>query len=170
MFAIKRAMTAQEFDQGRDLFREYQASLGSDLCFQSFDRELETLTEMYGHPDGALLLAISSTDGLAAGCVGLRRIDPAKSAEAADAPRQTCEMKRLYVRPAHRGHGLGRLLVEAVLAEALALRYERMRLHTLATMKEARRLYDAKGFREVEPYGEHPVEGTSYLELTLGRT
>jgi GNAT superfamily N-acetyltransferase len=156
MFAIRRAATVEEFEIARHLFREYQRGLGVDLCFQSFDRELETLPEMYGRPRGALFLATRSVDGGTVGCVGLRPIAPG-----------VCEMKRLYVREAARGHGLGRRLVDALLAEARKLGYERMRLDTLATMTAARALYASLGFREIPPYNDHPIEGTSFLEMTL---
>lgn len=159
MFAIRRAVTAEEFELGRHLFREYQQTLsplGVDLCFQSFDRELETLPVMYGHPHGALFLATRSVDGETVGCVALRRLEP-----------EVCEMKRLYVREAARGHGLGRHLVDALLAEARKLGYRRMRLDTLASMAAARSLYASLGFREIPAYNDHPAEGTSFLELAL---
>jgi GNAT superfamily N-acetyltransferase len=156
MFAIRRAVTAEEFEIARQLFREYQQELGIDLCFQSFDRELEVLPQMYARPRGALFLATRSTDGVAAGCAALRPLEPV-----------TCEMKRLYVRDSARGHGLGRHLVDAVLAEARKLGYQRMRLDTLASMTAARALYESLGFHEIPPYNEHPVEGTSFMELSL---
>ncbi len=120
MFAIRRATSPEDFAIGRTLFREYAASLDVDLCFQSFDKELESLSAMYAHPDGALLLAIASSDGRAVGCVALRRLEPT-----------VCEMKRLYVRPDTRGHGLGRHLVDTLIADARKLGYARMRLDTL---------------------------------------
>ncbi len=101
----------------------------------------------------ALFLAIRSTDGEPAGCVGVRRLEAG-----------ICEMKRLYVRPEARGHGLGRELVNVLVAEARRLGYTRMRLDTLATMTEARALYESLGFTEIPPYNEHPVEGTRFLE------
>jgi GNAT superfamily N-acetyltransferase len=156
MFAIRRATTVEEFEIARHLFQEYQQRLGVDLCFQSFDRELETLPEMYGHPRGALFLATQSSDGQTVGCVGLREIGPG-----------TCEMKRLYVRETVRGHGLGRQLVDALLAHARKLGYQRIRLDTLAMMTEARALYASLGFRPIPAYNAHPVEGTEFLELTL---
>lgn len=156
MIAIHRAATAEDYAVAAALFREYQQGLGIEICFESFDRELESLPRMYGPPRGALFLATRSTDGEAAGCVGLRAIGD-----------DTCEMKRLYVRSSSRGHGLGRQLVEALLAEARRLGYARMRLDTLASMTAARALYASLGFREIPPYNEHPVAGTSFLELTL---
>jgi ribosomal protein S18 acetylase RimI-like enzyme len=156
MIAIRRAATSEEFEIARELFREYQQGLGIDLCFQSFDRELETLPKMYGHPGGALFLATRSTDGETVGCVALRPLEDG-----------ICEMKRLYVRDAARGHGLGRRLVDALIAEARKIGYERMRLDTLQTMTAARALYRSIGFEEIAPYNDHPIENSEFLELKL---
>lgn len=156
MIAIHRAATAEDFATARALFQEYQRAIGVDLCFQSFEKELNSLSQMYAPPHGALFLAIRSTDGEPAGCVAVRRLDEG-----------ICEMKRLYVRPDARGHGLGRELVGIVMAEARRLGYTRMRLDTLASMTEARALYQSLGFSEIPAYNEHPVEGTKFMERAL---
>lgn len=156
MIAIRRASTAEDFGIAAALFREYQRDINVDLCFQSFERELETLAEMYGPPDGALFFATRSTDGEPAGCVALRRLEPG-----------ICEMKRLYVRPDARGHHLGRELVNVLLIEARRLGYIRVRLDTLASMRAARALYASLGFVNIPAYNEHPVEGTEFMELAL---
>jgi ribosomal protein S18 acetylase RimI-like enzyme len=156
MISIRRAATAEDFAVAKMLFREYQRAIDVDLCFQSFERELETLADMYGAPAGALFLATRSTDGEPAGCVALRRLEPG-----------ICEMKRLYVRPDARGHHLGRELVEVLLGEARRLGYQRVRLDTLASMTAARALYGSLGFLKIPPYNEHPIEGTEFLELSL---
>src|SRR5256714_9891081 len=119
-----QAETDEHVEEARRLFREYEASVGVDLCFQNFQTELDTLPGDYAPPAGRLLLARSG-DG-AAGCVALRRIDDS-----------TCEMKRLYVRPQFRGTGLGRRLAEAVIPESRAPGYERMRLGTPPPLRRA---------------------------------
>ena len=151
---LSRAESESEVEEARALFREYADATGVDLCFQNFAQELASLPGDYAPPAGSLLLAHSGVEP--AGCVALRRIDDA-----------VCEMKRLYVRPAFRGGGLGRTLAEAVVAEARRIGYERMRLDTLPSMRSAIGLYRSLGFREIDGYRFNPVEGTLYMELTL---
>lgn len=151
-----RAVTHEpDWAQVYILLREYAEWLGIDLCFQNFEHELANLAKMYGPPGGRMLLAENGIGGevVVAGCVGLRRYDDA-----------ICEMKRLYVRPEHRRTGLGRRLVLAIMAQARALGYERMRLDTLDRMTEAQPLYRSVGFHPISPYGVHPVPGTQFLE------
>ncbi len=138
----------------REIFREYAASLGVDLCFQNFDEELATLPGKYAAPAGQVLLAWEQ--GRAVGCVAMRPM-----AEGA------CEMKRLYVRAQGRGQGLGRRLAEAICAAARDAGYQRIRLDTLATMTTAQDIYVAMGFQPIPPYVFNPIEGTRYLELDL---
>jgi GNAT superfamily N-acetyltransferase len=129
----------------RQLFLEYAASLGIDLCFQGFEQELAGLPGKYAPPEGALILAL--VDGKPAGCVALRLIDA-----------ELCEMKRL---------GLGRALVMRIIEEARTRGYHAMRLDTLSSMVAAQRLYASFGFSYIEPYIYNPVEGAQYMELKL---
>lgn len=150
--------TAHEFDAIRELFREYAEGLGVDLCFQRFDEELANMPGEYAAPRGALLLA--TVDGEVAGCCALRPLD------AADYP-NAAEMKRLYVRKAFRGFGLGRQLVEAALDAARQGGYACVLLDTLDDMEAARALYVDLGFAEIPPYYHNPIPGAHYLKAEL---
>jgi putative acetyltransferase len=153
---IRPLSSADDLVHARRLFSEYAASLPFDLSFQDFDHELENLPGAYAPPSGALLLAMERDEP--AGCVALRALAPPK----------VCEMKRLYVRPTHRGTGLGRELVHAILREARTRGYARMRLDTVPGMEAAIALYRACGFREIPPYRPNPIPGALFLEANLG--
>jgi ribosomal protein S18 acetylase RimI-like enzyme len=143
----------------RAIFREYAEQLGVDLCFQNFDAELAALPGDYAAPQGALLLAL--VDGEVAGCGALRALADV------DYP-NACEMKRLYVRPAFRRFGIGRLLAQALLDRGVQAGYSNLLLDTLDDMEAARGLYASLGFEEIPPYYFNPVPGAHYLRAVLG--
>lgn len=150
-----------DYDAVREIFREYAASLEIDLAFQDFEGELATLPGDYAMPRGTLLLARVGEQ--IAGCCGLRPLDTA------DYPNAS-EMKRLYVRPAFRGQGLGRQLAAAILDAARVRGYDHVLLDTLDDMEAARALYEDLGFQEVPPYYHSPIAGAHYLMATLADT
>lgn len=156
MLELIAANSDDDFRQGRVLFEEYAAQLNVDLCFQGFSAELGRLADMYGPPRGQLLLA--REDAALLGCIGVRQLT---------AHPDVCEMKRLYVRDAARGRGLGRRLAVASIEAARAMGYTRMVLDTLPRMTEARSLYASLGFTPIDPYYTNPLEGVVYLELHL---
>ncbi|MCW5797025.1 MAG: GNAT family N-acetyltransferase [Nitrospira sp.] len=136
------------------LIAQYAASLPIDLPFQCFDQELQRLASEYGPPDGVFLLA---KEGEAyVGCGGLRRFSPS-----------ACEMKRLYVIPAHQHQGIGRILITALIDHARNLGYTRILLDTLPFMTTAQSLYKSLGFEPVAEYRFNPVPGTIFLQLML---
>jgi putative acetyltransferase len=150
------AEAPHQFETASLLFQEYAAQLGIDLCFQDFAAELKALPMMYGPPSGCLVLAMNGATPV--GCGALRRLSDG-----------VCEMKRLYIRRAARGAGLGRRLAERLVDEARILGYETMRLDTLVDMRPAQNLYRSLGFREIKAYYANPLSNSLYLELALTR-
>ena len=154
MVTILPAVTDTDVERVKVLFREYERSLGVDLCFQGFERELASLPGAYAAPRGRLLITLDR--GEPAGCVALRPLGD-----------DFCEMKRLYLRPTLRGTGTGRALATRVIDEARTIGYRAMRLDTLPTMTEAIALYVSLGFRRIAPYYPNPVPGAIYMERPL---
>ena len=154
MMRIKSAETPEFVRIARELFVEYSESLEVDLCFQDFAGELAKLPGEYARPAGRLMLVFEGQD--AVGCGALRPIDDA-----------VCEMKRVYLRPSVRGKGAGRMLIAELIEIARELGYQRMRLDTLPSMKQAMTIYHSLGFREIAPYRVNPVPGAKFLELDL---
>jgi ribosomal protein S18 acetylase RimI-like enzyme len=148
----------RQLAQTRELFIEYAQALGVDLCFQGFEQELRNLPGDYAAPRGSLMLAL--LDGQAAGCCALRPLDNADYPNAA-------EMKRLYVRKAFRGFGLGRQLAEAILDQARQAGYSCVLLDTLDDMEAARALYAELDFKSIPPYYHNPIAGAHYLKVDL---
>lgn len=155
---IRPAEGAADIAAIRELFADYQTDIGIDLCFQGFADELAALPGDYKAPAGALLLA--TVDGQPAGCCALR---PLLNTDHLDA----CEMKRLFVRRAFRGFGLGRLLVERIMTLGQLAGYTTILLDTLSDMEAARALYQEAGFVEVAPYYHNPIPGAHYLKADL---
>jgi ribosomal protein S18 acetylase RimI-like enzyme len=151
--------SAAQLEAARAIFREYAGGLGVDLCFQNFEAELAGLPGEYTAPRGALLLA--TVNGELAGCGAFRPLGDVDYANA-------CEMKRLYVRPGYRGLGLGRILAQALMDQAVRAGYSVMLLDTLDDMEAARSLYVALGFEEIPPYYFNPIPGAHYLKAQLG--
>ncbi len=159
MLRIAPALAEPAISQARDLFREYASTPGVAVCLEDFERELASLPGRYAPPDGRLLLAIHQREASpeeAIGCAAMRRLD-----------QSACEMKRLYVCAAFRGNDAGRRLVEALIAEARSIGYEKMLLDTLPSMHEAHKLYRTLGFREIPAYQKNPIRGALFFEIAL---
>ena len=152
------AQSPDELQATRAIFRTYARALAVPECFQDFENELEALPGEYAGPRGQLLLALVNGD--AVGCCALRPLDSVDYANA-------CEMRRLYVDPAFRGWGLGRLLAEAQLDFARINGYHCVLLDTLSDMETARALYNELGFEEIPPYYFNPIAGAHYLKADL---
>ena len=150
MATLVRTTAGTELAAVRELFAEYAGAVADPSCFAGFERELT------GLPAGYLAIFLAVEDGAAAGCVGMRKLDA-----------QTAEMKRLYVRPAFRGRGIGRALAQATIAVAREGGYERMVLDSLPKMRSALELYQDLEFRETAPYLAEPTPGARCFELKL---
>ncbi len=149
-----QAETATDFSTAKALIIAYSKSLGLDLTFQDFQKELKTLDKTYNGPKGALIIA--EVDGQPAGVVAVHEFSEG-----------IAELKRLYVDPEFRHLGLGAQLAARIITKATDLGYRSIRLDTLPTMKGAQKLYKALGFRQIDAYRFNPVSGTLYLEKTL---
>lgn len=156
MTQIVHAINAPQIVQARALLIEYEASVDFKECFVNFEREVEQLPGEYASPRGRLLLAVC--DAEVAGCVALKPVDD-----------RICEMKRLFARPQFRRRGIGRSLTETVIDEARRIGYARLRLDSLASMKEALALYRSLGFKQTTPYLDSPHDDEVFMELELGR-
>ncbi|MFG6489701.1 GNAT family N-acetyltransferase [Roseateles sp. BYS78W] len=149
----------EDWQEARLVLRDYANSLDVDLCFQGFEEELAGLPGAYARPGGLMLLAL--VDGAVAGSGAFRPLPDA------DYP-NACEMKRLFVRPAFRRFGLGRILAQQLMDRATEAGYSSMLLDTLDDMEAARGLYESLGFVEVPPFYFNPIPGAHYLKAELG--
>lgn len=152
--AVREAVGSRDINIARELFVEYQRALGVDLCFQDFESELAGLPGRYAPPSGRLLIAAEGDRVL--GVAALRALEEGD-----------CEMKRLFVRSAGRGSGIGRMLAGRLIDEARLAGYRRMLLDTLPAMAQAQTLYRSIGFVEIAPYCANPIPGTLYMALDL---
>ncbi len=164
---INQAVSAQDIRDFESLCREYATSLheliGVSLAHQGFEDEMRTLPGKYGPPGGVILLARDDFDPLVAlGCVALRPL-PELSTPAA----RVCEMKRMFVRPAARGRGLGLALGEAIVAAARSMGYTTMKLDTDRTMAPAIATYTRLGFKPCAAYNTDPCADTLWFDLDL---
>jgi GNAT superfamily N-acetyltransferase len=151
---IRRATTDDDYRAVSGLFREYLASLPFEIDFQDVDVDVEQPRSMYAPPDGCAFLGV--VDDECVGVVGVRRFDDS-----------SCELKRMYVRPASRGAGLGRALGQAAIAAARDLGYHRMLLDTVESMRAANALYESLGFDSISAYRHNPLPGDRYFALDL---
>jgi putative acetyltransferase len=159
MLRIVPAQSEKAISRARDLFREYGAIPGVAPCLEDYEREVVSLPGRYAPATGRLLLALEESPGNpeeTVGCVALRKFEE-----------DVCEMKRLYVRPAFRGKGAARELIQSLIAEARTIGYQAMLLDTLPSMQEAHQLYRALGFREIPSYQKNPIPGALFFEFRL---
>jgi putative acetyltransferase len=143
-----------ELDEARQLFREYEKELDADLCFQSFEKELENPLYKYGQPQGSLILAYWNNEP--AGCVALQPLEEG-----------ACEMKRLFVRPSYRQHKIGEALVVEILEQAKLLGYSKIKLDTLQRLQAAIHIYKKHGFEITTAYYSNPLDEVVYMSKSF---
>lgn len=153
-FKIRIAHGDQDILIAADLFREYQTWLDVDLCFQDFEAELADVAGMYAAPKG--IIYIASAKGEDVGVGALRPISDTRS-----------EMKRVYVRESVRGLGIGKRIIDLLIAKASEIGYTSMVLDTLPKLQTAQAIYKSLGFKEIPPYYKNPLPGVVYFEKTL---
>lgn len=151
---INLAKTPQDIAAVKAIFLEYmefiEAYLGESLGFQGTEKEFAEFPDIYD----ALFLA--KIDGEPVAACGLKPFKPG-----------ICELKRLYCRPAGRGHKLGRKLTEATITEARQRGYEQMYLDTDPGLTHANAVYETLGFTDIERYYDNPMGCSRYMALTL---
>jgi GNAT superfamily N-acetyltransferase len=151
---IQEVASQEDLEETRRMFIEYQEDLGFALCFQKFKKELSCLPGEYAPPSGCILLAKDTK--VVQGCIAVR-----------DMGNSICEMKRFYVRPVHRGSGIGKCLVKAVVSWSKKRGYDKMRLDFVSPRPAARSIYEAFGFQEIAAYETIPFNGAVFMELKL---
>jgi len=154
LFEVKRARFPKDLDGVLSIYREYIGSTSVSLDFQKNEDEFSNLATKYESSGTGIFLACSADQIV--GCAAFRKLDD-----------KVCEMKRVYVRPCARGHGLGLVLVERVLKEAELSGYEMICLDVLPEFTVAEALYRSLGFKDIEPLTFNPVPGTAFLGLAL---
>jgi ribosomal protein S18 acetylase RimI-like enzyme len=142
---IIHAHSSEHLDSVRTLFQEYWDSSRFTPCFQNFGAEVASLPGKYSPPEGRLALAMVGSEP--GGCIALRRFDDGR-----------CEAKRLYVRDRFRGLGIGRALLNWLIAEARAAGYREMLADTMPQMTQALAWYERIGFERIAPYRDNPPE------------
>ncbi|MBC7689743.1 MAG: GNAT family N-acetyltransferase [Aquabacterium sp.] len=151
---IRQATSATEFAAAKTLILQYVQWLGMDLSFQNFDQEMETMPQTYGHPDGALFIALKADKPV--GVAGIKRFNATE-----------CEVKRMFIQPESRGFDIGKLLLTECIAIAKKLNYQTIKLDTADFMKAAIKLYTSNGFTEIPAYRHNPHDQARYFELHL---
>ena len=146
----------------KPLFLEYtdrlvaaDPSFAGYLAVQNYDEELADLNAKYGPPQGGLFLALAE-DGAPRGCIAMKKID-----------KDSCEMKRLYVKEEYRHHGLGETLARHIISHRREMGYKVMLLDTLPFLQPAIALYKKLGFTETGIYNNSPMDTSIFMKLEL---
>jgi GNAT superfamily N-acetyltransferase len=154
-FVIREVHEAHDIDEVRRLVLAHADARATTPGVEHMRADAEGLPGRYAPPRGGLWLA-RADDGRSCGCVALRPLDAT-----------VAEVKRMYVDPEWRGHGVGRALLVTLIAAARARGYSTLRLGTLADMTVAQSLYRSLGFVPIERYRADELMDTTFYELLL---
>jgi ribosomal protein S18 acetylase RimI-like enzyme len=149
-----KAESQNHFEDAKKIFELYQASLGFDLCFQGFQKELASLPQHYNDNDGGIFIAYDADKPV--GTVALRRLQ-----------NDIGEVKRMYALPEYRGQKIGKTLMDLLVSLAQKLDYKLLRLDTLTHMESALKIYRANGFEEIQSYTHNPLDSVIYMEKKI---
>ncbi|MEO7712290.1 MAG: GNAT family N-acetyltransferase [Gemmatimonadaceae bacterium] len=155
-FVVQEASDAADVDEVRRLVLEHALVRASTPGIEYMRADARALPGPYVAPNGGLWLARATADGVGVGCVALRPLTASMA-----------EVKRMYVDPGWRGHGIGRALLEVLIGKARACEYGTLRLGTLDDMTAAQSLYRSLGFAPIERYRPDEMIDTRFYELSL---
>jgi carbonic anhydrase len=151
---IREASFPQDQKNLVSLVNEYFAWLELPASHRGFEDEMSKIEIHYTPPSGCFLIA--EVDGVLVGCVGLLAHDI-----------QVAEIKRLYVRPSHRGHALGEKLMNAIIHKTQQLGFLKLILGAIPKTKMAQALYAQLGFSETSAFYDDPIEGTKFFQMAV---
>jgi GNAT superfamily N-acetyltransferase len=141
-FTIRRARPEDDAAVAREL-AAYLAFIGDAFEPGGLDHDIAHWQEEYCGPTGSLLL-VQSPAGEVVGTAAVRLLAPGVG-----------ELKRMWLRPACQGLGLGRRLMDATLDEARRLGCRALRLDSESKLEAAVHLYRAYGFAEIPRYNDN---------------
>ncbi len=152
--SIIQASTPEDFAVAGRFILDYAKEFRESLSFQNIDKEVSRLQELYCPPDARLF--ILKIGNHAAGCVIVKRFSE-----------DAFEMKRMYIDPAHRGHGYSQVMLDMAIGTARNMGAKRLLLDTEPTMTSAIHLYEKNGFKSIPPYYDSPLPNAMFYELVL---
>jgi DNA-binding MarR family transcriptional regulator/GNAT superfamily N-acetyltransferase len=153
MAEVERLLTASAVA----IVDEAASSADARYCLGEYFRELRERFESGFDPAQALpaepgeflppkgAFVVMRLHGRPVACGGFKALSP-----------DAAYLKRMWVAPDARGIGLGRRLLQALEARAVASGYRKACLETNRTLKEAQSLYCASGYAEVPPFNDEP--------------
>lgn len=155
---LRQADVKADFPSIDALWCEYAAYLHEIDCYdcggKTIGEELRELETRYTGNEGCIFLY--EEDGGAVGVIALRRMNE-----------HTAECRRLYVKPAFQGKGIGKILLAAAIEEGRRRGFSKLLLDTFKQKKGPQALYKKLGFNECPPYNDLPVDKILFMEMQL---